>query len=190
MRKSRNAIIVHGSGGYPERNWFPWLKQELELRDISTIVPQFPTPDGQSLESWIKVFDKYIKSINSNLLLFGHSTGVALLLNVLAQSNQAALATFLVAGFVGEIGNSTYDPLNRTFFEKPINFDLVRKNSGHLFLYCGDNDPYVPLDKSKELAQLLNSKLTIIPCGGHLNQDSGFTKFERLLDDLENVIKK
>ena len=54
-----NVFIFHGTGGYPEENWFPWLKRELESLDCKAIVPQFPTPQNQTLENWLKVFEQY-----------------------------------------------------------------------------------------------------------------------------------
>ena len=40
----KTAIIIHGTEGYPEENWFPWLKSELEIIGYQTFVPQFPSP--------------------------------------------------------------------------------------------------------------------------------------------------
>ncbi len=31
----RNVFIFHGTEGYPEENWFPWLKEKLEAVGIS-----------------------------------------------------------------------------------------------------------------------------------------------------------
>ena len=40
----KNVIIIHGTEGYPEENWFPWLKKNLEERGYNVTVPQFPSP--------------------------------------------------------------------------------------------------------------------------------------------------
>ncbi len=47
----QNVFIFHGSSGYPEENWFPWLKQKLEDKGLEVFVPKFPTPEGQSFEA-------------------------------------------------------------------------------------------------------------------------------------------
>jgi hypothetical protein len=40
----RNIFIIHGSYGYPEENWFPWLKKELSKLGHRVFVPKFPIP--------------------------------------------------------------------------------------------------------------------------------------------------
>ena len=54
-----NFIIIHGTNGHPEKNWFPWLKNELDKLGHTVYIPQFPTPDGQNLANWLKVIEKY-----------------------------------------------------------------------------------------------------------------------------------
>ncbi len=54
-----NVIIIHGTGGSPKGNWFPWLKEILENEGCKVFIPRFPTPENQSLESWFRVFDSF-----------------------------------------------------------------------------------------------------------------------------------
>jgi len=41
-----NAFIIHGTGGTPEGNWFPWLKEKLESIGVTTYIPRFPINEG------------------------------------------------------------------------------------------------------------------------------------------------
>ena len=50
------CLIVHGTYGHPQENWIPWLRKELELLNYEVIAPHFPTPENQSLDTWITVF--------------------------------------------------------------------------------------------------------------------------------------
>jgi len=53
------VFIFHGTGGHPGENWFPWLQDKLKEKGVETIIPQFPTPEGQSLEAWLEVLKEY-----------------------------------------------------------------------------------------------------------------------------------
>ena len=41
LNKSR-VVIIHGSYGKPEENWFPWLAEEVRKLGHSATVPTFP----------------------------------------------------------------------------------------------------------------------------------------------------
>src|SRR3989338_953362 len=73
--KQKYAIIIHGTQGHPQENWFPWLKQELKKYHYEAIVPQFPTPENQNPKEWFKVFKNYEKYLNQSTILIGHSCG-------------------------------------------------------------------------------------------------------------------
>ena len=103
-----NIIIVHGTYGSPEKNWFPWLKTELEKQGCKVYVPEFPTPENQSLDNWLNVFKDYEKFLTKDTIVVGHSLGPVFLLNVLekASANKQIKGAFFVAGFLGLINNS------------------------------------------------------------------------------------
>ena len=54
-----NVFIFHGVGGHPEENWFPWLSKKLEALGCKVFIPQFPTPENQTLDNWLKILDNY-----------------------------------------------------------------------------------------------------------------------------------
>lgn len=70
-----NILIIHGTYGNPEENWFPWLKSELEDKGCGVYVPEFPTQEGQSLESWLKIFEDYEENLNEDSIVVAHSSG-------------------------------------------------------------------------------------------------------------------
>ena len=53
-----SIFIFHGVGGSPQENWFPRLARELTKLGQEVIVPQFHTPEGQTLRDWLKVLER------------------------------------------------------------------------------------------------------------------------------------
>lgn len=184
MKHMTKVFIFHGTAGYPEENWFPWLKEQLEAAGCEVFVPQFPTPENQTLENWFGVLEKYKKQITPETILVGHSLGGAFLLRVLEK--YPAKAAFLVATPIGVLPIKNYES-DRPFIES-FDWEKIKSNCNSFFVYHSDNDPYVSLENGKELARKLETKLTFIPSAGHFNKTAGFTKFELLFEEIKNTL--
>ena len=110
-----NIFFIHGVGGFPEENWLPWIKTELEKLGARVFIPAFPTIEYQTLENWLGVFKEYEKHLDENSIIVGHSLGVAFILNLLERPNKPVRAAFLIGGMAIQLGNPEFDPGNATF---------------------------------------------------------------------------
>lgn len=185
----KNAIIIHGTEGYPEENWFPWLKNELEQLGYIVNVPQFPSPPviPAKISEWFEVLENY--EINEDTLLIGHSLGGIFTLRILEKLINPVKAAFFVGTPVGIKPIKFYD---RDFAFSGFNFNWnkIRKNAKRFVAFHSDNDPYVALTNGEILAEKLGIKLNFVPNSGHFNAQAGYTKFPALLQEIINVEKE
>ena len=178
-----NFAIIHGVYANPESNWFSWLKKALEQGGYEVIVPKMPTPVGQTLDAWLRVFLEVENKINEETVLIGHSLGAAFILSWLEQTQKKVKAAYLVAGFF-QLLNSPYDEINKTFVEKQFNWEKIKSNCGKFFVIASDNDQYISLDISRQLSENVNGLLEIVHDGGHLNKEAGYEEFPLLFDSI------
>ena len=88
-------LILHGSFGYPDENWFPWLKLKLEKEGHKVYSPQLPIDDfdklkprdspKQNLKAWLKSIEDIIKEVSDNedgLTIIAHSISPAFVLSL------------------------------------------------------------------------------------------------------------
>lgn len=182
----RNVLIFHGTGGNPQGNWFPWLKEELEKKDYKVFVPQFPHPKNHTIVDWFKMLEEYTQYINGESLLIGHSLGGLFLLRVLERLDHKVKGAFFAAASVG-IKPILYYESDLKFSGFDFNWKQIKKNAGQAFVYHSDNDPYICLANGEKLAKKLGVKLTFIPNAEHLNEETGYFKFDLLLQDIKSV---
>ena len=190
MKQKTNFIIIHGAYGNPEENWFPWLKYELESLGHSVYIPKFPTPKGQNLENWLKVFEEYKRRLDVNSVLIGHSTGAVFVLNLIERLDHPIKSAYFVSGFTRLLSNPIFDPINRSFVDRKFNWEKIKKNCKHFTVYHSDNDSYVPLDNGRELARKLGVQLILVKDAGHFNTRSGYSKFDILLGDIKSLLEE
>lgn len=181
-------VIIHGTGGSPKSNWFPWIKEKLEASGNKVIIPTFPTLEGQNLQSWWGVFQKETVGIDpEKMVLIGHSMGGPLVLRLAEKTKTPYRAIYAVAPF-DRLLNCDYDPYIKTFVEPPFDWSAVKNGAQILTLLAGDNDPYIPLNIPQEMAERLGLTLQIIKDGGHLNAEFNYTAFPALYELLERDI--
>ena len=183
-----NVFIFHGTNGYPEENWFPWMKKELGCLDCKIIIPRFPTPKNQSLENWLNILKENKNYYNENTILIGHSLGGAFLLRVLEKSDIQIKSAFIVAAPIGQLPIKNYE--SDKLFLGGFKFDWrkIKKHCKKFFIFHSDNDPFVSLGNGRKLAEKLGTDLTFIPNAGHFNKSSGYTTFDLLLEKIRNEL--
>lgn len=183
------VVIIHGAHGGPETNWFPWLHTTLASEGIEVVRPRFPTPEGQSLSAWLDTYNLAVEALPLvPTVLVGHSLGAAFALRVLERVPQPLAGLFLAAGFIGALGLPDYDTINHSFFAAPFDWTTIRERKGRIArCWAGDNDPYVPLSRSQDMAARLEAPLEIVPGGAHLNSETGFKTFPQIRDAILSI---
>ncbi|KPJ55749.1 hypothetical protein AMJ49_06455 [Parcubacteria bacterium DG_74_2] len=185
-----NVFIFHGTEGYPEENWFPWLKEKIEAKNCKVSVPQFPSPPGEpaSVDEWFKVLENYNQYINKDTILVGHSLGGVFTLRILEGLQNPVEAAFLIGTPIGVRPILNYDRDN-SFSGFSFDWSTIKKNAKQFIVYQSDNDPYVSLGNGEKLAKELGTELTFIPNAGHFNKKAGYTTFDGLWKKLEPLLK-
>jgi len=185
------VFIIHGSYGNPNENWIPWLRRKLEEEGHTVFVPEFPTPKNQSFNSWWDEFGEYYHHIDEDSILIGHSLGFAFILSIIESLDipKPMRACYFVSGFTGLLNNPEFDKINKTFTTKEFDWEKIKENCEKFYIFHSDNDPYVPLEKAKELAEKLDVQPVIIKNGGHFNEKAGYTKFKLLYDKIREILK-
>lgn len=185
QEEKNNYIVIHGSFGNPYCNWFEWLYNIVTERGQEIIIPQFPTGNKQNYKNWSRILKEYAEmgSIDENTIIIGHSIAPIFICNFLIENKIRVKRLIFVCGF------------NNVFNIAPeydmVNSDMYTENLSRIHEFCddivclySDNDPYVPYEKEKEFADIVSDRREVIKGGGHLNAETGYTKFNELLKYL------
>lgn len=185
----KNALILHGWGNNSKDNWFPWLKNELELRGWKVWVPDLPHTDKPDIRNW----DPFILNsfnINNDTVLIGHSAGSVEILSILGQINTKVKKAILVAGFTDMIKEEVMEAELKGLFKKPFNWENIKENADKIILIHSDDDPYVKLKHGEILKEKLDAKLIVKKGQKHFSISTGGEKFRKLPMILELLKEK
>jgi len=184
----KRVFIIHGWGGTPDSNWFPWLKNELEKNNFEVTVPQMPNTDFPKQNEWLTCMKEIIGRADENTFLVGHSLGVIAILRYLEtlEKNQKIGGAILVAGFSESVGISE----TATFFESYVNYEKIKLHCEKIVAINSDDDYYVPIEKGELLRDKLNAKFIILHKAGHINRKTRYFKLPIALEELLRFLNK
>ena len=176
-------IIIHGSFGSKDGNWFPWLKSVLEKENKKVFVPQMPVGVGnQNYENWANVLDDL--NVDENTTIIAHSIAPIFVCKYLINNCIKVKKLIFVCGFNNYLGiDPDFDAVNEPMFIN--NLEQIKNYCSDIICYYSDNDPYVKFDVEKQFADTIANKQYIIKNGGHINAETGYTKFEEILENLK-----
>lgn len=175
----RTALIIHGIGGYAGIHWQQWLYDELQEKGYRVLMPDLPNPDHPDRQTWLREITKSLQGIElKELVIIGHSLGATTALDFLELADGQVNELIVVSGFAKNYGAE----LNEYFLaERSIDFEKVKSHLDKVVVVYGDDDPYVAQDALRYVADSLSVEPIIIPNGGHLNTEAGFTEFPQLI---------
>lgn len=176
----KTVLIIHGIGGYAGIHWQRWLHDELLRRNLHVLMPNLPNPQKPDRKEWLSTVLELTRNINpSDLIIVGHSLGVATAMDMIEAVNKKVSMLVSVSGLYRDYGLE----LNSYFLKKRnINMAKVKSLISKVVIVYGDNDPYVLQDMHQKLSANLDVKPLVIKSGGHLNTDAGFSAFPLLLN--------
>jgi len=179
-------VIIHGTFGNPDENWFPWLKDKLVDLWHSVWIPKLPTPESQTVKHWCDALQEQVPFVfDEETILIWHSLGATYLLHILDKERDVRVKkTIFVSWFAEKLWNEKFDQANKDFIEKDFDRDRIKNNTEDVLIFHWDDDPYVPLEKAMLLHKKLWWKIKIIPNWWHLNEEAGFLEFNDLFTNL------
>ena len=154
-------LILHGTDGSPESNWFMWLKGVLIGKGHEVWLPQLPHSNTPST----KIYNKFLLSnsdfiFDKDTIIIGHSSGAVEILSLLQHLPPELIvkATVLVSAFKDDL---SWDTLKGLFIE-PLDFDEIKKHCLNFIFIHSDNDPYCPVEHAEYLAEQTEGKLIVL----------------------------
>lgn len=195
----KRAVILHGTNGHPDSNWFPWLKARLEEQGYGVWVPSLPdnhTPNRNTYNDYL-LNSEWDFSDN---IVIGHSSGAVEVLNLLMDERCPRINLGVMVGAwasndieLSDVQKQAYieagltkEQFRDTFPPEGFDFDLIKSKADKLAFLHGDDDPYCPLEQAKWLAKNLDAEIKIVPGGHHLG--GRFTELPELWKIIEECI--
>lgn len=165
-----NVLLVHGYLGFPENNWFPWLRSELELRGYTVIVPALPHPAWPIRAEWTQMLVDTLRNLDpGETILVGHSLGCIALLYAVAElhAERPFRSAVLCAGFGRDFLRT--DRLTH-WFTPPPDFTQILSRVKQWTCVHSKDDALVPFVEGEWLAQQLQAKFVALEGMGHLTK--------------------
>ncbi|MCB9813155.1 MAG: alpha/beta hydrolase [Pseudomonadales bacterium] len=192
-------LILHGTFGSRDGNWFPWLDQELVKLKQEVIRPQMPVdnyevaekeleqtgdyiPKNQTLKNWFTYFESDVldKVKNEKFIVVCHSLSPAFVLNMVSKFDVNLDSAIFVSPFIQNLGVPIFDQINSDFYNEKFNFDNIKKIIPVSYSLISENDPYVTKEIAIDFANKINSSKIFVKGGGHMG--GVFTEFPLVLE--------
>ena len=196
-----NCIIIHGTMGCPDENWFLWAQKEIAkiigCERYEVLTPHLPYIVGnnefQGYDLWKQIMMVYAKAglINEDTIFIGHSLGPVFIYRFLYETKIKVKAVISVSGKNNNWLNiRAFDDYNFDFYCDWSILKEASKYAKYRYAYYSDCDPYIPLINCKKFANATQSEEILIKNGGHINAAAGYKKFPQLLPLIRKIVKQ
>lgn len=154
----KNAIILHGRPDKEEyysdkylsasnQHWFPWLAQQLLIRDVFAVTPEVQHCYRPRYDEWVREVERY--EINEETLIVGHSCGGGFWVRYMSEHPELKVAqAILVAPWINPDNSPESDTAD--FFHFDIKQDIANRCKNGMTVLVSDDD-YETIHKSVKI---------------------------------------
>jgi uncharacterized protein len=181
------VFIVHGYTASPQSHWFPWLKQQLETRDIHVEVLAMPDPHQPTPAAWDAAMDNLVRDHDERTFLLGHSLGCIAILRQLSRLpvSRRVGGILLVSGFDQPLHTlPELDPFMQPGYDPAHIMTLAPQR----VVVASRDDAIVPYRYCQHLSEQLAAPLYSLEHGGHFLDRDGFLTLPLVHDRLLGMI--
>ncbi len=181
--KSR-FINLHGFTGSGQKNFFPWLKKELEAKGHEVITPELPDTNEGNVEKQVQyVIDNY--TFDSDTVVLGHSLGSVVALKILERINTPIKRLVLAAGFAQPGFLDHERPFEKTT-KWEFDFEKIKKNVREVVLLRAENDSAVPRERMEYIQQKIGGNIVDFTAEqDHITGDKEPTVLKNILPGIK-----
>jgi len=170
----KKVYVIHGWAGNSEKNWFPWLKKELEKRGVKTIVFDMPNTKYPKIEEWVKHLVENIKDIDEETYFIGYSVGCQTIIRFMEKlhKHKKIAGCFFIAPWFNLTNLRPKEmEIIRPWINDKIDFSRILDHCDNFVAMFSTNDPYVPISEQKIFKEKLNAKIIHENNQGHFEEE-------------------
>lgn len=181
----KRAIILHGTDGKPDSNWFMWLKSLLESQGYKVWVPLLPSNHTPN----VQVYNDFLLNSGwdfTDNIVVGHSSGAVSVLNLLMESRCPVIKAACMVGVWAHMDGTDLgaEQFKDLFPVQGFDFSKIKHHAKYFMYIHGSDDPYCPIEQAKWLAEQTGGDFITVKGGQHL----GANRTE--LPELQTLLQK
>lgn len=177
------VILIHGFNASPDKNFHPWLRDELHQAGFEVLAPALPFSGEPNLAEWLKTMETEVGRIESDDIILGHSLGGVMALRYLeaAEMTGTPKAVILVAAPWNLKGNAL-----QSFFTHELDADVLMWKAKEFVVLHSKDDDKVPFDHAEKYTKMLKGKLVARENEGHYMDE----RYPVLLEIIKRLSEK
>ncbi len=166
---AKKVLIIHGWESNSKEHWFLEEKERLEKLGYGVEVPDMPNTLRPKKEEWVSIIKDFNPDENS--ILIGHSLGGVAILRYLEEAKNKVGECIFIATPIRKLEREEYDfGPTYNFFESDIDYQKIKQNCREFIIINQTDDPWVPLQHGKDLADYTGGNLKIVEGNDHFDK--------------------
>lgn len=150
----KKVILIHGnSGGTADEIWFPYVKKQLEDKNIEVIAKTMPDNVLAREKYWIPFIENELRA-DEDTIIVGHSSGAVAAMKY-AETHKIFGSVLIGASYtdLGDEGEKASG-----YFDKPWQWDAIKNNQNWIIQFASTDDPYIPIDEARYIHKMLGTE--------------------------------